>query len=150
MLLNYSTVLPRDFEFSGPEIWPCVSAQDAWDRYIHRRPELAYLRAKRELNKSRSRAKEDLAEYIEIRMAYGHYQNGSRQKWEQLQKWSRLINRDDESADVREFLDQLRDLLKRHVPNQPLPDCRISLRFHDPTRGGANAGFLTSWQETWL
>lgn len=145
----YAKMLPSDYELSGPKIWPSIIAEEAWDRYIFRRPELGYLKAKREIDKDRRQSRREPAEYVQIRILRSYHDGNSRgPRRRQLHKWNRLINRDDTVADVRDFLEQLRHLLSRCMPDRPLPDCQVWLQFTDPA--GSPARVVGSWQETWI
>jgi hypothetical protein len=143
----YSSLTPEDIRLSGPHAWPKIAADHAVDRFIFRRPELAYIVAKKRMLERRKKAQLDPhPSLMGVRFRRVYYDGGRRDR-KGTQRFGHPINHDDDQADVREFLVNLRRILNRSVPDQPLVNCSVQLRFYD---FAAKTDELLSWQEKWL
>jgi hypothetical protein len=130
-----------DYELSGPQVWPKTTAYETVDRYIFRRPELAYLRALRLI-----RTGPMSPTFIRIRISR-EYKNGSRSKVETIGAFVHRVDPDlQPTEDVAAFLRELRQVLYRVLPDRPQPTVSIRLRFFNPHTKKA----VTSFQERWL
>lgn len=138
---------PEHFEFSGPEFWPSLKVESAADRFIFRRPEVPYQIALEQINEVR--ATEDLgpAEVIHIAIKRVVYPVGGQAKRKQFATFAHTVNTFDKADDIRRFLEELRMMLSRHLPNKPLPTSSIELSFSDRQTG--QYGKL-KWMEDWL
>lgn len=143
----YREITEEDLKYSGVHVWPKNMVDFAQDRYIHRRPELAYLVAKRRMIAERVKNNEDRdPAFIQIRILRA-YKDGGKKRGDYTQKFSHQINYDDPEEDVREFLDRLRAQLKRCMPDTPLLNCSVVLRFYDLDHKTQQ---LLSWRARWL
>lgn len=132
---------------SGPSVWPRIYADHAADRFIFRRPELPYIVAKKRMLEHREQqGVEELPQLMGVRFQRV-YSDGGRIAHRGMQRFGHPINHDDPEEDVKDFLKNLRRMLVRSVPDQPLLNCAIQLRFYDFMFKGNQ---LLSWQEKWL
>ena len=143
----YHHVTDQDMAFSGPHVWPKLIVDHAQDRFIHQRPELSYLVAKRRMLEKREKNQEDQQpEYIRVRILRVQT-NKSKSSTKYAQQFSHPINYEDPLEDVREFLQRLRKMLLRCMPDKPLLDCSLTLRFYDLN---CTTRQLLSWSARWL
>ena len=121
--------LKRDEEcyldLSGPHVWPCLSADRVCDRFIHQRPEVRYLSAKAKLNHHVQKlvdkgvavtcSEDRLAVSIIRRDLLGETGRTYRQR----QTVGSFVHHfiDDPIEDVRTFLQNLRSMLARKMPD---------------------------------
>lgn len=134
----------EDLRFSGPSVWPKLSADHAWDRYIFRRPELAYLESMRRASSQRTR-KGLLPDLSTIRV---RIQRIRRQEKKEVVVCSTSFFHtvlDEKLEDVRTFLKELRGMMARTLPDAPALDSSVIVRFEDPDDGT----YLTSFKEKW-
>lgn len=143
----YAALKPEDMALTGPDVWPKIMADHAVDRFIFRRPELAYIIAKKRMVEKRKKKQMDPeAGLMGIRLRRIYYLGGKREeKW--MQRWGHQIIHEDEREDIKRFLEDLRRILNRTMPDKPLVNCSIQLRFYD---FDAKTDELLSWQERWL
>lgn len=138
-----NTILPEDLRLSGPHVWPDLSAEQTVDRYIQRRPELAYLRALRRVLAG-EKGRTDLAPAIQVVSARLRTLPGNRQGQIHLGDFLHLTTLDDRQADVRGMLRSLRRLLLRQMPPEPLLGTRVSLLFRYDDK------IMARYQAEWL
>ena len=137
------TINLDDMAYSGPGVWPKIVAWEAYDRFIHRRPELVYLLARRKLEEGHWTTF-GLPHTGLIRIRIGIVNKNLKRKRKQaLGSFLHTIV-DDREEDVRAFLNALRDNLCRHLPASSLPNIGVSLRFMHKNRE------ITSVLEEWL
>jgi hypothetical protein len=142
---TYATATPEDFEVSGPEVWPNITAYHPVDRYIHRRPELAYLQFMRTIITFRK--ENGMPEPTFIRYTIQRIDTSEKRKrHERLGVLGHIIL-SEPKEDVRAFLKNLRRFLQRGMPTIPLPNNTILLRFQDPE---ILKGPQKTFQEKWL
>lgn len=135
------------FDHSGPDVWPKMSGYNAWDRFIFRRPEIAYQIAVDAMNETREVDQEEKGTKIAVRVCRQIQRLTGQRKESQVAKFTHNINYLDKTEDVRDFLEKLRSVLSRHLPDYPLPTSKIFLRFTDPELQNYK---LFSWSEDWL
>jgi len=124
-----------------------MGGDHAVDRYIFRRPELAYLIARRRIadirEKSGSKEPQKLMG-VRFRRVYW---DGGRHDRKGGQKFGHLIDHKEPLQDVQRFLENLRINLRRYMPDNPLYNCSMQLRFFDWDNKNEE---VLSWQEKWL
>ena len=141
----------EDLQLSGPRVWPTLHAHDIPSRYIHGRPELTYLSARKKALARAEREGRDPAEVDRIRVAVvrktkrdtprgpvsGDKINGSfvHTKHQPLEK------------DVPELLEELYRYLCRTLPKDPDPYLTVQLRFSQNNRPRSEC--LGSYQARW-
>ena len=145
----YHSQTAEDIALSGPHVWPKIMADHAVDRFIFRRPELAYLVARKRMEERRRRENADPhAELMGVRIHRSYHDGTEHNRGSAgMQRFGHLINHESPETDVREFLNDLRRILIRCLPNQPLVNCSVQLRFYDYS---AKNDQLLAWQERWL
>ena len=137
----------EDVVLSGPHVWPNIDASLPIDRFIHRRPELAYLVAKKRMHKARrKKGLKDDAPLINVRFRRNYWERGRIER-NAGHKFGHMIDYDDEIMDVKQFLQNLRRNVNRYMPNKPLFNCSLQLLFFDYQFKNEQ---LLSWQEKWL
>ena len=136
----YQEATPEALALSGPHVWPTISATHPIDRFIFRRPELAYLIARRKLDKKRPGA-----DAILIRPALIWHHQG-RRKFQAKGKFTHFFLPDGQE-DVELFLQQLRNYLKFQLGDVSLMGTSIVLRFVDPAR--SKDASLKTFQDLW-
>ncbi len=142
-----------DLRFSGPEFWPKLCADDAVDRFIFRRPELAYLGARRRQRMKRAEEGLPRSEPQSVRISIDRIDRidvGEEKPYrspQRLYTWRHaVLERPDE--DVRVFLQELHGALGRRMPNRPMLDTSVKLIFY---RGCYNRkSQLLAWTQPWL
>jgi hypothetical protein len=138
----------KDFlRYSGPEVWPKITAYEACDRFIHRRPEISYLKARsafldnpewdgltiliQQVSKTRNKTNGKL--------------NISKKT---IAKFRYVPTRENEEEDIKQdvmnFLETLRNILCRTLPSEPLFEKWICVSFKYRFK------YISSFQETWL
>ena len=132
---------PEHYQFSGPHVWPKTSGYQAVDRYIFRRPELAYLMARDTYLKEQYGARKIRAVIREKRKT----KHGYRTK--QIGAFHHVINKPDTEEDVRTFLVELRRTLYRLLPDNMFPALRIVIAFYPENN---NRDALEIFTERWL
>lgn len=143
----YLQLPPEEIALSGPHVWPKITADRAVDRFIFRRPELAYLTAKRRMIEHRTELGQDPYPILMgVRYRRVYYSGGRREK-NSMRRFGHNIDHDDPEKDVREFLENLRRILVRYMPDQILVNCSVQLRFFDYDNKEKE---LLAWQERWL
>lgn len=129
---------------SGPLVWPRISADQAYDRFIFRRPEIAYLATVRTI---RTRVgSEPGAVYVRVLRK----RNNQNYKAEAASSFWHVVRKpgEDDQEDVRRFLVELRRELVRMFPEHMDHTLTCQLMFGaGPSRGGAN---LLRVQSKWL
>ena len=144
---------PDDLQLSGPQVWPCVTAGDAVARYIHQRPELAYLAARRQGLEDAEREGQEpeaadrircTAVLIETRATH----RGPRKHQETLGSFTHTRHLDDDEDDVREFLVELDRFLRRHLTPGSDPTWSVQLQF--ALRSQAKGQRLVTYQRPWM
>jgi hypothetical protein len=144
----YSEVTIEDMAYSGPHVWPKIAGDSAYDRFIFRRPELAYLQAIRKMNEKRKQKKAELNPMlIGIRLRRIYYEGGRQGSGTTAQRFGHEINWENPTKDVRSFLVQLRHMLTRCMPDQPLLNCALQLRFYDYDD---KRNVIMTWQDRWI
>lgn len=143
----YAQVTEAEIALSGPHVWPQMGADHAVDRYIFRRPELAYLVARRRITEVRQKeGREEPQQLMSVHFRR-IYWDGGRQDSKGGQRFGHMINHEQPLDDVRRFLQNLRTNLKRYMPDTPLFNCSMQLRFFDWERKNDQ---VLAWQEKWL
>lgn len=123
-------------KLSGLHVWPVIIADEAVDRFIFRRPELGYLVALKRVNENREKEGLDPVDCIRIRL-FRAYTTQPRKniKKKSIRKtigtFHQVINHEDKIADVRLFLENLRGMLKRTMPDRPILNLKVSLVYDD-------------------
>lgn len=142
----YAGVVEEDMALSGPHVWPRMTADRAVDRFIHRRPELAYLTAKRRIAEDRKKNEnQERQALMRVRVSRVFWSESRKHK-SSYQKFGHIIDYEDPEEDVRKFLEKLRFHLKQYMPDSPMLNCSVQIRLYDE---GQNEATL-SWQERWL
>ena len=142
---TYSTAAPEDFQSSGPKVWPNITAYEPVDRFIHRRPELAYIQFLRTIEDFRRQ--NGMSSPDVIRFTIQRIDNSEKRKrHERLGVLSHIIL-EDRIEDVRALLKNMRRFLHRSMPTLPLPNNTVLLRFMDPQ---IPLGPQKTFQEKWL
>lgn len=143
----YAQVTEMEAALSGPIVWPHMAADHAVDRYIHRRPELAYLLARKRIDEIREKdGKTTPPTLVGVRFRRVYW-DGGRHDRKGTQKFGHMINHEDPLKDVRRFLESLRVNLKRYMPDTPLYNCSMQLMFFDWEKKNEQ---VLAWQEKWL
>lgn len=144
----YSALTEEDAALSGPHVWPKLMADHAVDRFIFRRPELPYLVAKKRLLATREEKELPYPDLMGIRFRRHYYgANGYAREQKGVQRFAHAIKPNNKEEDVRAFLHTLRAILNRNMPDRPIINCSIQLRFYDVDHPKAQ---ILSWQERWL
>jgi len=145
----YSNLTEADLELTGPDIWPITSAEHAVDRYIFRRPELAYIVAKKRMIARRKKKNQSLEpEFMGVRFCRLYYSDRSgRRDRKGTLRFGHPIDHSSAKEDVRNFLIHLRANLIRNLPNKSLINCSLQLRFYDFDFPNDQ---ILAWQEKWL
>jgi len=141
----HELVLEEDMEVSGPVVWPMVTTDSAVDRFVTRRPELPYLVARRRLVAVREAAEAPVADRMGVRLRR-HWVDDDGWHSDYLIRFTQVFDAE-RSTDVRRFLGTLRRLLRRTMPDRPLLNARVELRFYDLRD---KTGSLLAWRERWL
>jgi hypothetical protein len=141
----------EDLELSGPKVWPTLQAHDIPSRYIHQRPELTYLSARKEALARAEREDRDPADADRIRVTVV-------KKWKRETSRRRIRGQETRGyfvhskhlppkQDVREFLKELDSYLRRKLPKEPVPGLTVQLRFtqHYQARGKSLGSFQALW-----
>jgi hypothetical protein len=137
----YLQTAEEDYAYSGPAVWPKTTAYETVDRYIFRRPELAYLKAVRILQEERPSPN-----FIRVRISR-EFKNGSRKKVETIGAFVHRMDPDhDLTEDITTFLKELRQVLYRILPDSSQPNLIVRLRFINPQ----SKQKIASFQERWL
>jgi hypothetical protein len=136
---NYSVFEQEDLiEFSGPHVWPKTTVWSIVDRYIHRRPELAYRKAVRKI-------KETTIEQDDMPKITITIRSNLKGKTDTMGRFNHYFNEEESDVeDVRRFLQELRLILERLMPDNQCLDCSCILFFKQGTQ------YLTSFQEAWI
>ena len=143
---------PEDLQLSGPHVWPRVNARDAPTRFIHQRPELAYLAARRQglADAEREGREPEAADRIRctavlIETRTSH--KGPRKHQETLGSFTHTRRLDDDEDDVREFLDHLDRFLRRCMGPGSDPTWSVQLQFalHSQAKGERLVTFQRPW-----
>jgi hypothetical protein len=126
-------------ELSGPAVWPSLTAYECVDRYIFRRPEIAYLRAIRKTD----------APKIRCRIRVMTKSLGKRGMLRE--KVGEVIHEriSGERGDVTSFLRSLRFEMKRSLPEIPIPGMAIALEF-DALKEGGDKNAIAYFTAPWL
>lgn len=127
----YLNIEPGDLEYSGPSVWPKITADRMSDIVIHRRPELTYLEAvrrKERLETDGSRRFSDLLVTV-YRVRYDPEQKRLSSKSEARMKFWHFINKEDKAEDVRKFLLLLRGVFEKLMPHEPDPSLGVKILF---------------------
>jgi hypothetical protein len=141
----YDEALPQDLALSGPEVWPCIVADRAHDRFIFRRPEVAYLIALRRLEKKRlAEGRPEPHKYMVVRHMM-LTRVDKRRTYSRERIFWHSIDHEDATSDVRAFLNKLRESLIKVMPDQVLPQALCLLQFMTQDRK-----VLLSFQEKWV
>lgn len=132
---------------TGPTVWPSLHAQEPADRFIYGRPELTYLAARH--RQLRIRADRDLPgpRAITVKLSRSI---GSHPKFTGHRKWTRLGSFEhtylsDRTTDVRSFLIELRNFMRRKLPTEPCWGTKISVHFLDRPSGCRQVGSYTQF-----
>lgn len=144
--LIFTQLSQKELALSGIHVWPQLAPDQAVDRFIFRRPELAYLLAKKRMLHRRKKEKMEIPSLMGVRYRRLYYEGG-KTKNTAIQKFGHTINHDNAEKDVKEFLRDLRRILVRSLPDRPLMNCSVQLIFHDH---GFRTDHILSWQEKWL
>lgn len=141
----YNDVKEEDLALSGPHVWPYLLADEAVDRFIFKRPEIAYRLALKRADSNRAKKGSEPLKMmtIEIRRMWW---NGGKQETKKAGRFGHMINRQDPLQDVKNLLEILRIQVKRSMPNRPLLNCSLQLKFKDTEENE----HLLAWQEKWL
>lgn len=143
----YEEATEDDFRLSGPIVWPRLIAEKACDRFIFRRPELAYLVSLRRIERQRIAAghpqpiKNILIRVILVRHV------DKRRVAEQSRDFWHTIDRDEPISDVRAFLSRLREVLFRLMPEDADPKLACQIRFLASTDVKK---IVLSFQDKWV
>lgn len=132
---------------SGPSVWPSTSAETAWDRCIHRRPELRYLLARQRQDGRRETKKLGSAGTMEIVILQvgGRSARTKKRMETTVGRFHHPINGSNRKADVQSFLVELRNSLRRRMPREASFGRGIRLQFKDK-----DVGHLADFREEWL
>lgn len=119
--MAYTNIRPEDLSFSGPKVWPKITAERMSDIFIHRRPELAYLEALR--RKAKLEGEKDPVPDILVTVSYRMFDNdekmlGTKSKASK-NVWHHI--KQDRTEDVRKLLLELREVLETLLPLEPNP-----------------------------
>ena len=122
---------------SGPHVWPRLSADLVYDRYIFQRPEIRYLRAKEKMRAwLEDIREEDLACPTDsmlitvIRTELRGNKNRRRRATTNIGTFAHGFHHDP-MVDVQQFLVELRSFLSRHMPDAPSFGTSVRLRFQE-------------------
>lgn len=150
--------LPRQFQeddllLSGPHVWPRVNAGDAPARFIHQRPELAYLAARRQglEDAERDGREPEAADRIRCTAVWivtRTTHKGSRKYQQTLGSFNHTRRLDDDEDDVREFLKHLDWFLRRCMVPGASPYWSVQLQFALCSQ--ARGARLVTFQRPWL
>lgn len=139
-------IRPGHLELSGPHVWPRNTVETAWDRFIIRRPELAYMIAKERIQANRESLGIEPADSIRTVIFRTRRQPNGPDEIRSLRKFHHFYL-EDPLDDVKQYLEALRLNLVRVMPDKPLTDGGIQLRFDDhPLRKNS----IVAWRENWL
>jgi hypothetical protein len=132
--------------FSGPEVWPRLSATHIADRFIFQRPELTYHESlRRLLSLAAERGNERLPiDSVQVMVILKR-----RGKSETVRRFVHSIIQDP-SEDSRAFLELLRYHLVKALPSAGNPSWRVHVRFQSeltPSMSGRNylGNFIGRW-----
>lgn len=129
----------QDLALSGPKVWPRLCADEAVDRFIFRRPEIGYLRARRKIL---AYGPNELTT-VNVKVSR-EWQNGPRRQRETIGGFTHQIL-PNPLEDVQQFLRELRPILIRRLPDKPLPGISVYLRFINPDIKKPIATFQEKW-----
>ncbi len=119
-----------DFRFSGPAVWPRISAERMSDLIIFKRPELTYLEARRKKEKLEA---EDEEKLVHMLVTVYHLEYDTEKK--RMSTSSRLRTsfwhfiRDDKTDDVTKLLIDLRKAFEKIMPAEPNPYVGVKIHF---------------------
>jgi len=135
-------------ECSGPNVWPRLYAERVVDRFIFRQPELRYLMAlegqARFWKEHKDLAGDPDQMVINFFRIRGH--GTSRRYRIKIGKFVHPIQKSDPVDDVRDFLTELRNYLRRCMPDKQLFGQAIHIQFSDPiVNKKVYANFTESW-----
>ena len=135
----YVKALPEHVALSGPVIWPHLSGELAVNRFIHRRPELAY-------HYAMDKIREDGSGQTSIRVKIFRVHHDRGRKTKVVGRFHFHAAYDTPLEDTRIFLETLRRFLRVHVTVTPTLKFSIVLRFHHPL----NHELIKSFQQPWI
>lgn len=143
-------VTTRDWELSGPDVWPRVTCEEIVDRFLTRRIELYYRIARRRIIKERLEAGiENVPEVIETRcISKSRGSLGKYKMSKKIKSFQHVIEWDDDREDVIKFLKELRSCLIRFAPKEPSLTTSIQVGFRDGDSRGRK--YITSYQDRWI
>ncbi len=135
--------------WSGPNVWPRISAMSIADRLIFQRPELTYHEArKRLLDLAAERGNEQLpVDAIQVMILFRKVSNGPQKTCR------RFVHSviDDNIEDSRAFLQLLRHHLVRSLPESGNPKWRVRLTFQsDFTASMSGRSYLGHFTGRWM
>jgi hypothetical protein len=144
---------PDDLEHSGPHVWPCIAAGDAPARFIHQRPELWYLSARRQalLDTERDGREPEAADRIRCTLVLIETRITSRRtimRQETLGSFVHSRHLDDTEEDVQEFLIELDRFLRRCLTPEMDPTWSVQLQFSLYSQ--AKGKRLVTFQRPWM
>lgn len=142
----YAISKRADLNLSGPNVWPKLTAELAADRFIFRRPELAYLEGLRRMADARRRDSMDPEVPILLAKVYRIHFKGPKKRFDSISDIMHDVQWADRLEDVRRFLSRLRTVLVKHMPDDAALDQGVLVKFIDAdTREQA-----VSFQERWV
>lgn len=131
---------------SGPAVWPVISAEKACDRFIHKRPELWYLLAKKRQRELRGASGLEPAESIIIKIyeVGGRRRGASRRAEGKIGEMEHFFS-PNRRADVRRFLVALRSWLDKNQTDAPIVGVGVRLQFFD-----RDIKYLSDFRTEWM
>jgi len=139
--------MEEHLQYSGPHVWPEISAQMAVDRFLHRRIELSYLSALDRLNTNDHGPEPTKFVLIRlVRLKRDRTNNQSRYK--DLFSMIHGVN-PNPMEDVRSLLSEIRAVLVRRMPDSPQLDSKICVFFANGL-GPHRPRFIGRVMEPWL
>jgi len=145
MSTTLDKVNQTEIELSGSKYWPKdISIFSHASRYLFRRPEIAFLRARHRLMRE---DREDNRMTIRIeQVSYYTKQGGAkRRKGDTLGTIIHTVLRNNPEQDVRNFLKELHHRLSSVLPLHPVFEIRVRLRME--CRSNNSIGYFT---ERWI
>jgi|GEM_PF-4400606 len=133
-----------DYRYSGPEVWPRLTAETQPDLFIFRRPELAYLEAIRRNRAHDERNRLEPSPVMTIRVERLRHRDKKFYRTK-IDRVIRHVIEDDRTDDVRKLLRTLREVLQMIMPEKPSQECVVRIRFYSQDHRP-----VLSFQERWV
>jgi hypothetical protein len=135
----YTNATKEDLKYSGPNVWPRLTADEQVDLFIFGRPELGYMSAIRKIESSG--IKPNQIRVTAYRFRYEGKKLAStgtrRSFWHDIE--------DDKEEDVRSFLRKLRNSLSSIMPREPSLDSVVKICFYREDSGECVGNLQGRW-----